>query len=426
MAKYIFISGSYDPYPTANGVCAKAIERGLKNARNEVVYIVPRHNLNQAFVENINGNTVYFVPKSIDEVHKNISLLLRNSLPRPEKGVLKVAYLFVRILFKLLALFRFKSTREVAFNKYKAQSVSIIKSLIENENPYAIVTFSVPFDSHLFTHEALLKMKNKPKWFIFMFDAHSYRDGTEIEAKRFREQELLCFREADKCFLLDVLETDYSQYNEFKDKIQYFHLPFLQIPLKVHYFGNCINTELNKINFLFAGTLYDQGRPVDYLVDYIEEFAKHNSQFHLIGKIYPENLEKILSLNSKYNGIVKYYGRRERSFVLESLTQADCLINISNNNSNQIPSKILEYIGMVKPIVTFSRTDFDASSLYLDRYPLSLVIDERKTPSMDGVQQTIQFLDRIDLENIKVEDLRPAFEGLIEDDVVVSIIKHFS
>lgn len=429
MSKFIFVSGSYDPYPKANAVCAMSVEKALKDKGHEIIYVVTRNNSTQNNVEIINGNKVYFIPKTINEIHwfldkANESFYVSNL----EKFVVNCADLFLKISFKVLALMNWKSSSSRAIEIYKNNFEKVMSKLLEQEQPDAILTFSVPFSSHLYTFESLKKSKIKPIWNSFLIDTHSQKTNIDLKTKQiFADEENSVFKNSDKVFLLNTLQEGYSfeKYSEWFHKFIFFKLPFFKLPLEYNFKSNDgIHKSSNTIDISFAGTLYDDSSPIDFLCNYIDACKDKNIRFHFMGKFYPKNNEKLNNLANLMPSQVFLYGFKSREFVLSSLQKSDVLINIGNNNTNQIPSKILEYIGLQKPIFSFIRDENDAALEYLNKYPYSFVINENKEVSMaDLVNQSLDFFDNCKKNSVSISKLRKDFEGYLEEDVTSQIVE---
>ncbi len=62
--------------------------------------------------------------------------------------------------------------------------------------------------------------------------------------------------------------------------------------------------------------------------------------------------------------------------AVNAMLQTDILINIGNSVSNQLPSKLIDYISTGKPIVNICKLEVCPSLKYMKRYPLCLNVFE--------------------------------------------------
>ncbi|MDB4386445.1 glycosyltransferase [bacterium] len=428
MSKFIFVTGSYDPHPRANAVCARAIEDDLKNRGHEVIYVVTRHDVTQQTQERINGNRVFFIPRPIHELHWSIARVKDAFVQSAiEKQILIAAHFLLKVLFKVTAFLSGKNSRMRTQDIYRKNFLSVMSNLLLEERPDGVLTFSVPFSSHLLTLESFKKSGQRPYWASVLFDPHKYSDSrTEEQYSLFGKEETSVFKEVDRAFLLNVLASDYDkpEYDAYRERFSYFRLPFFKIPIDVPINrSHGITKKANWIDLTFAGTLYDTARSADYLCRFMQSCQGKNIRFHLLGKFYPNTLQKLLETVEKMPEQVFVYEFMDRESALAHLASSDVLMNIGNDNVNQVPSKILEYMGMLKPILSFIRDSDDAGLEYLTKYPYSLVIDERSSaPIKEVVDNAVRFFRDCKEHVFSVEEIRRRFKGYLQEDVTGEII----
>ena len=92
------------------------------------------------------------------------------------------------------------------------------------------------------------------------------------------------------------------------------------------------------------------------------------------------------SNTSELKGKLAGYGERIKfvpyvphDMLLDVLASADALFNMGVKNPNAISGKIFEYMGCCKPIISTYSIDDEACLPVLRRYPLSFLIDERRS-----------------------------------------------
>ena len=149
-----------------------------------------------------------------------------------------------------------------------------------------------------------------------------------------------------------------------------------------------IKMSSDKINLLFCGTMSKSlQRAPDY---YLELASRLDSRFRLVfaGK-YCEDIEKEFAFHSEAEVValppVPY------STALSLMHNTDILINIGNRVRVHLPSKIIEYISMCKPIVNFYKFDTCPSLDYTSRYPLCLDINEQDPLTEETIRSFIEF-----------------------------------
>ena len=93
-----------------------------------------------------------------------------------------------------------------------------------------------------------------------------------------------------------------------------------------------------------------------------------------IYRIFEKNIEfsektKIIDVGTtpildEHENII-FHGTVSKERALLAMSESDVLINIGNNTSYQLPSKIIEYIGASKPIINIISLHNDTSKIYL-------------------------------------------------------------
>jgi glycosyltransferase involved in cell wall biosynthesis len=105
------------------------------------------------------------------------------------------------------------------------------------------------------------------------------------------------------------------------------------------------------------------------------------------------------------------HGPVPRDRVGSIMQAADILVNIGNETSYQLPSKLVEYASTGRPIMNISANRSDTTSDFLANYPaaLSLVCADG-TPSRDQIDQALRFAEGAeDVDSIRLEEFLSRF-----------------
>lgn len=130
-----------------------------------------------------------------------------------------------------------------------------------------------------------------------------------------------------------------------------------------------------EIRCVFAGFLYPELRNPKYVLDLFSKIDNPNVHLYIIGT----GMERMLyeykenQLKTRLHLIGRVSGEECNSW----LASADILVNIGNAASNQVPSKIFQYLSFGKPILNIYKQADCPSLPYLTDYPLALNILER-------------------------------------------------
>lgn len=139
------------------------------------------------------------------------------------------------------------------------------------------------------------------------------------------------------------------------------------------------------------------------------------SALHFMGKIYPKSLAILEKLKTDYPGRIVTYGKMPYDFAKGSMRRADILLNLANDNTNQIPSKIFEYISCRKPILNIYRNADDIGTKYLRDYPLAFNFDVNHIDSEIGRMNL--WLSTISSKSVTIEELREIYHEALSEKV---------
>ena len=280
-------------------------------------------------------------------------------------------------------------------------------SLMKDHKYDRMITVSLPFTCHLIGSR--LKQKYPDLfWLADSGDPFSFQDLDEINNnvlyKRLNyRSENRIFESSDK-LTFTTQGTLYEYKKIFPACASKFVVipPLVQTDVSNLKRSNIFKKRKNdKIILSYFGVLYKNIRnPVGllYMLDSLT-----SSQSELASKIelhffgdhtsclktfdaYPS-----LSKNITFHGSVS----KEKAFM--AMQQSDVLINIGNHTNYQLPSKIVEYLAALKPIINIISILDDSSKVYLDTFPF--VFNYKINDDITGV---LKFILR--LESIKIDE----------------------
>ena len=162
----------------------------------------------------------------------------------------------------------------------------------------------------------------------------------------------------------------------------------------------------NKIIFSFFGQLYKNLRTPDGLLYMLQSLINSDNKFkeiielHFYGDHTP-CLDSFNNYKSLEDNIV-FHGMLNKEKVLLAMSKSDVLINIGNNTTYQLPSKIVEYVAFSKPIINIISIDNDSSKIYLKDF--SFVFNYKIKDDIGNIKNFIQNLYKIEIDNSKVQN----------------------
>lgn len=274
--------------------------------------------------------------------------------------------------------------------------LNYIKSDLNNIPIYRLLTISFPVQSMLIGYE-LKKRNPNIIWAVYELDPYSYNKVLRLPKLLFwyrNFKQLKIFNKADKILLTHELYEQYNQSNimvKFKKKYSNIGIPILE-------FSNSKSTKFTKNNrFVYIGTFYKKIREPFNMLEVMSELARRLPGFKL--DIYGEDFKPeyepyILKSENK----IQFHGRISKEEVSKVINESGFLINVGNKVSNQLPSKVLEYIGYQKPILNFVSISNDPSIKYLEKYNYAMTLNYREISDLNvQINELLYFVSKVEM-----------------------------
>ena len=275
-----------------------------------------------------------------------------------------------------------------------------------NKNKYnLIITVSHPFTSHLVG----LKIKKKyPNIFWIADSGDPFSFGSLSPSNNFNIYSSLNKIVENKVFLkanyltVTTEGTKNIYINLFKNisnKIKV--IPPLYDKASINSQNDLIFLNDNKIILSFFGALYKDIRNPKPLLNLLNLIISNNKllsdkiELHFYGEINDciDIIEEfpLIKKNIFIHGLIK---KEEAYYKMKS---SDILINIGNKSTYQLPSKIIDYISVKKPILNICSINNDSSKKYLSFFPFvfNYMPGEKIKPLIDF----IRFSKKIKINN---------------------------
>lgn len=261
-------------------------------------------------------------------------------------------------------------------------------------NPDLIVSVSYPFFNHVILNK--LKKINALRVNLY-FDPFYNNEQYGLKSNKF----LMRFEEriissSDFILLPDFILSDYNNgdFNIRKESLIQFQLPLIDDNDRCE--SPSQTKELEKIDCLYLGTLYEDIRNPEYMFRLWSVISSHKILLTCKGKKmgnfapdYFKNWEKKLSQKLNLGNEISYEEAKEL------MQKAKVLVNISNKTINQMPSKIIEYINTGKPIINFYKNSEALDVKLIDKYPLGLNIKE----DFENINSNSKIVESFIIEN---------------------------
>jgi hypothetical protein len=270
----------------------------------------------------------------------------------------------------------------------------------------ALITVSLPFCCHL-VGLALKRRHSSLRWIVDIGDPFALLHDIPLNNHRLyarlnRRVEAAVLRGADQVAMTTrgALEEYRREFDFCAGKVSI--IPPLQslpsnseTPL-IRPSGTAPDTA---VRMVYCGRLYNDIRSPAYLLTLWRRLIEFKAnrlppQLHFYGE-----LGDCASLFEPYRDFIDkhlfLHGQVERSTVAAAMGAADILVNIGNSTSHQLPSKIVEYIGMGKPILNLISHAQDCTLELLADHPSTLNLRCDADDLETNAARTAQFIDRL-------------------------------
>jgi len=310
---------------------------------------------------------------------------------------------------------------KIDFSHWKRKVVHEISSL-DVSNFSKLLTISFPFPILKIGYEIKRRFSHL-EWFIYELDPYAYNKILRFPRLLFFYRLIIerkIFSHSNKILLTHELFNSYknSLLRTYSDKFIDIGIPLLEI----YNFTSKTKELSGEINISYIGSLNKKVRNPEYVLRILAEIKGIKINF------YGADPSQISTDQKKIFGDrLIMHERIPKSEIKSVLNDSDVLLNIGNNTNNQLPSKVLEYIGTGKPIISVYSIKDDTSNLYLKKYPNSLLINQN-SDFRNNVEKLEKFLLTIDRFNTLIDPkkIETIFENETIEAVAQRIVKSLS
>lgn len=259
-------------------------------------------------------------------------------------------------------------------------AVRLASTLLTNNKYDWFISVSHPFTGHLVG--LTLKRRNpKLRWLVDIGDPFCLMDDpSPNNAVLYRKLNL----RVDQAVLreADVVSVTTSGTRDAYVKIfpetatkTYIVPPMLSLPATIS--SESFRRDRGSLRLVYVGTLYRTLRSPAPLLKLFERLVNMlpnaHLELHFLG-----NVHDCAELFNPYKHLVGtsifVHGVVSRERAQEHMDAAHVLINLGNRSSTQLPSKVIEYVAMGKPILNLVTVKNDSSAAILATYPAALTV----------------------------------------------------
>jgi hypothetical protein len=281
----------------------------------------------------------------------------------------------------------------------------------------SIISVSLPFTSHVCA--SILVKQSKTNWIMDIGDPFSLKLQSPENNKilysflnKFIEKKY--YNKADQIFFTHKEVLDFHQ-NEFKienSKLKIGH-PIFEIINENILLANEYNYNKLPINIGYFGIFTDKIRePINYINNIA---SKLGDEFNHYWYVNEESKKYFTSIQNQNNHIFEPLIPREEA-IKKMINNFHILLSIGNTNKYQLPSKVIEYISLGKPVLHYAEIHTDPMYRFEDLF--------------DNLQIINKDTDKTDINNYLKRFHNQSFEfnydNFIENFSSNSIIKELN
>lgn len=181
---------------------------------------------------------------------------------------------------------------------------------------------------------------------------------------------------------------------------------------------------------VYVGTMYRNIREPGFLLELFKQALQsgldQNAELHCFGDVSScvdiiDRYEELLGKRVFFHGVVS------RDIAAQAMEEAHILVNIGNDTTYQLPSKVVEYAATGKPIINLAKTPEDSSVRFFTPYPCALnLISDSPSPTEDQVCRFVAFMqaspERVN-PLVLADWLHPYTSGKVVADYLEAMIK---
>ncbi len=414
--KFLLITDTYPPTPGATGkivetICHQLIDRG------HTADILSRKNGKEEINEGVRGERVYYCAYGgWERIHRKH---LSNELCLAERG----AYCILTYLRKIWLAFNlcaFPNSEPRATTRW----IKRAKSITANNHYDCVIAFFRPYSALDVGYK--LKREGIINVFIpYYLDLVEERDCPrfmpfQLFRRKIYEFDNKTVQASDVVVLPKAAENGgFQSFVSAKDKIVYLNFP-TAVFKKEKAMCNVSLREKEIIRFLFAGTLDKNFRNPEKTLFILNNLAKRLPSQTIIFDIYGRsNCEAIISgFDRNANFVINMHGLVGKEIIEQKETEADFLVNISNDYKGIVPSKTFELIATGKYILNSITNGDDGSLKFFNGHSLSFNVDDVE----NGAEIVAEFIKSGAILNVDQDDVIDRCREYTPEYVVDSLL----
>ena len=380
----LFICQDHYPY---EGACSSLLRKmfcaGLNGQKVNISILTVKSTFHEAAVELIDGITIY---RYVDWNMISLSQIKKEVASKPFLASNAILFKIVDKFWKRVTNMRCFPDPLIAALEYKALCALDQK----------IFDVVIPVAGHYEAVKAAERyvQKRKCKLIIYQVDPCSTNYSYSVSSQKKRTQfESEMYNCADAVITTPIIQQEISKklINKIKDKVIPMEFPNVS-PQHVTESKVANAHQYGQVFCLFAGTIYESARDPSFTFKLFSALPKGLAVLHLVG-VDKEKAVQFVSAGMLGDHII-CHGTLAFDEVEKYIMKAQVLVNIGNKMTNQVPSKLFEYISTGKPIINICTGSNCPTIKYLNKYPYALNVFQDDNEIDSQVKTIVDFIKK--------------------------------
>ena len=224
---------------------------------------------------------------------------------------------------------------------------------------------------------------------IYQLDPFHSSKTKQLRLKNWRLKiEASAYKNAEFIYLTKLIqdEYNYTKLAKFATKWTIVDFPLIRQYVKSES-KPAIHFTNDKINCLYCGTLDTDYRNPKFALELARNLSD-DYRFYFVGRNCVEIIQNTMRLTD-HRIVTSSILPIEETYQL--MASADFLVNIGNTMTNQMPSKIIDYISTGKPIINIVKSRDCPTLDYIARYPIAISIFEEANIDINLINAVEKF-----------------------------------
>lgn len=251
--------------------------------------------------------------------------------------------------------------------------------VIRNENITHVITVGLPFSAHLIGRQ-LKSESPRVHWHMDIQDPFSY--SKEFRVNNYRKfknknisEESSAFSLADSISVTNAVAK--KKYKElFADEANKIKVisPLFYLHNKTQYE---VIPDRKKVHLGYAGSFYNGVRSPKIFLEFLNKINGANPelvnklQIHFFGQLDPQSYGQFKAYPELRNYFI-FHGFLSREAAINGLEQMDIVMNFGNTTNYHLPSKVVDYLYLGKPLLNWISRSDDSTSEFLKTHDLEV------------------------------------------------------